>query len=57
MQGTSGEIRLSVNIQNFFLQATMLTGLAMLCIQQLKHQSEAVETDFFLYGYTVLLLV
>lgn len=34
----------------------MLTGLAMLCIQQLKHQSEAVET-LFLYGYTVLLLV
>lgn len=31
----------------FFLQATMLAGLAMLCIQQLKHQSKAMETDFF----------
>lgn len=46
-----------------FLQATMLPGLAMLCIQQLKHQSEAVETKkkwksgLFLYGCTVLLLV
>lgn len=30
-----------------FLQATMLAGLAVLCIQQLKHQCEAVERDFF----------
>lgn len=35
---------------DFFLQVTMLTGLAVLCIQQLKHPSEAVGTDFFCMG-------
>lgn len=34
----------------FSLQAIMLAGLAMLCIQQLKPQSEAAETDFFCMG-------
>lgn len=37
----------SVNIQNFFYRLPWLT---MLCIQQLKHQSEAVESDFFCMG-------